>query len=126
MLSQSYLQKCEKLLDDFELTQARMLRLDLMSAENDFLIQMKQMRQFFNPMAAELKKFEFKTERDRLLLTKQIERLIVFLKEMDLHIVGFQTKSPPDENEVIFIFERQHLFKNIYRKHLHDFSSIIS
>jgi hypothetical protein len=126
MAYQSYLRKCEELLTDFEKSQLHMLRLNLNEAGVNFLIQMKLMRQFFKQILKELDDHSFDTDRDKILLTKQIKRLLVFLKEMDLHILGFQTNPPPDEIEIIFIFERQHLFKNIYRKHLNDFTSIIN
>jgi hypothetical protein len=113
----SYLEKCEKLLSEFEKSQLRMLRLDLKNAGDSFLEQMKQMRQFFKQISTELQDMSFNNSRDQVLLIKQIERLLVFLKEMDLHIRGFHTKPPPDENEIIFIFERQHL---------NDFASIIN
>ena len=122
----SYLEKCEKLLSEFEKSQLRMLCLDLKNAGDSFLEQMKKMRQFFKQISTELQDMSFNNSRDQVLLIKQIERLLVFLKEMDLHIRGFHTKPPPDENEIIFIFERQHLFKNIYRQHLKDFASIIN
>jgi len=121
----SYLEKCGNMLVDFEKTQLKMLKLDLPGAGNDFYDQIVQMRQFFKQISKELEGHSFNTERDKILLTKQIERLLVFLKEMDLHIAGFQATSLPGEDEIIFVFERQHLFKNIYRKHMSDFSSIM-
>ena len=93
-----------------------MLHLNLENAGEDFLIQIKKMHEFFKKMLTELELFSFKNSRDQLLIYKQIERLEVFLKEMNLHVRGFHTKPPPDEREIIFIFERQHLFKNIFRK----------
>jgi hypothetical protein len=125
MLDKSYLNKSESLLRDFEKTQLKMLQLDLRGASESFLIQLKGMSQFFRNVATEFANHSFKSERDKTLLIKQIERLLVFLKEMDLHLTGFESKVMPDENEIIFIFERQHLFKNIYRKHLTDYSTII-
>ena len=124
MLYQSYVENCEKVLADFEITQAKMLYLDLNNAGKDFLEQMKKMNRFLKQISADLEKYSFKSNKDKLLITKQIERLLVFLKEMDLYIQGFNTKLPSNENEIIFIFERQHLFKNIYRKHLLHIAAI--
>jgi hypothetical protein len=121
---QSYLKKYENLLIDFEKTQLKMLRLDVDGAGDDFINQIIEMRQFFKQVSKELVEHRFKTEREKTLLTKQIERLMIFLKEMDLHIAGFQAKSSPGEDEILFIFERQHLFKNIYRKHMSDLALI--
>ena len=121
---QSYLNTCEKMLDEFEKIQLKMLQLELLQAGDEFINQIKLMRQHFKTMSLEFSKYTFKTEREKILLTKQIERLLIFLKEMDLHIAGFQSSQFPEENEILFIFERQHLFKNIYRKHLIDCSSI--
>ena len=101
-----------------------MLQLNLENAGEDFLIQMKKMHEFFKQTLTELELFSFKNSRDQLLIYKQIERLEVFLKEMNLHVRGFHAKPPPDESEIIFIFELQHLFKNIFRKHLKDFALI--
>jgi hypothetical protein len=122
----SYVKDCEKMLSQFEKTQSKMLKLNLESAGADFSIQLREMRQFFREILKDLREYTFSTERDKTLLTKQIERLLIFLKEMDLHINGFQAKLSPNENEIIFIFERQHLFKNIYRKHLTDYSAIFN
>jgi hypothetical protein len=121
-----YLKNCQKLLSDFENTQEQLLRLDLKSAGEDFLIELNQMREFFKQVSKDLENFSFNSSKDQILISKQIERLLVFLKEMDMHIKGFFTEKRQNENEVIFIFERQHLFKNIYRKHLKDFASIIT
>jgi hypothetical protein len=123
MPNPSYIKKCERLLTDFENTQAEMLQLDFKKAGEDFLIQMKQMRENFKKILIEIAEFSFQNSKDQILINKQIERLLVFLKEMDLHMRGFHSKPPPDETEIIFIFERQHLFKNIFRKHLKDFAS---
>jgi hypothetical protein len=125
MRNQDYLNQCENHLREFEIIQLKMLRLELADAGNDFLAHIKQMRQFFEQTSNELLNYSFNMHRDKILLVKQIERLLVFLKEMDLHIIGFQSMLTPDENEIIFIFERQHIFKNIYRKHMGDFESII-
>lgn len=102
-----------------------MLKLDFYSARTDFSVQIQNMHQLFEDTSKELVNHTFKMNRDKILLIKQIERLIIFLKEMDLHLSGFQKENSPDEKEVIFIFERQHLFKNIYRKHMSDYSSIM-
>lgn len=122
----SYIKKCEEILTSFEETQEQMLHLNLRSAGKDFLIQMKNMHGFFKQVLVELEVSSLKNSKDQFLINKQIERLQVFLKEMDLHVRGFYTKPPPDEMEIIFIFERQHLFKNIFRKHLKDFASIVT
>ena len=121
---QSYIENCEKVLADFENTQAQMLCLDLTNAEKDFLKQMKKMTRLLKQLSTDLENYSFKINKDQVVITKQIERLLVFLKEMDLHMRGFNAKPPPNENEIIFIFERQHLFKNIYRKHLLDIAAI--
>jgi len=120
-----YLKNCKDLLIGFEKIQLKMLQLDLKGASEGFFTQLEEMRQFFTEVKADFANHPFKSDRDKTLLTKQIERLLIFLKEMDLHITGFQSKVTPDENEILFIFERQHLFKNIYRKHLTDYSAII-
>ena len=126
MPDHSYIKNCEKLLFDFENSQTQLLHLDLKSAGEDFLLQIKQMSELFNQILLDLEKYSFQSSRDQILITKQIERLLVFLKEMDMHIRGFYKEQPQSENEVIFIFDRQHLFKNIYRKHLKDFASIVT
>jgi hypothetical protein len=125
MSHQSYLNKCKELLTEFEKIQLKMLQLDLPQAGDDFMDHIKQMHQFFKQCSIDFGGYSFKSEKDKLLLTKQIERLLIFLKEMDLHITGFQAAHFPEENEILFVFERQHLFKNIYRKHMDDFSRIM-
>jgi hypothetical protein len=121
----SYTKKCEEILNCFEKAQRQMLHLNLEDAVKEFIIQMKKMHEIFEQMLSELEAFSFKNRKDQLLINKQIERLQVFLKEMDLHVRGLHTKPHPDEMEIIFIFERQHLFKNIFRKHLKDFTSAV-
>jgi hypothetical protein len=125
MLDQFYHNKCENLLIEFEKNQLKMLQLDLKGASESFLLQLEEMRQFFTMVTADFVNHSFESERDKTLLIKQIQRLLIFLKEMDLHISGFQSNVMPDENEILFIFDRQHLFKNILRKHLNDYSAII-
>lgn len=126
MLYHTYIENCEKSLTVFENIQAQMLYLDLDNAGNAFRILIINMTRLLKQISTELEKYSFKSNKDKVLITKQIERLQVFLKEMDLHIQGFYTNPPPNENELIFIFERQHLFKNIFRKHLSDISAITS
>ena len=120
----SYFKECEDLLIKFEENQSRMLGLDLQIAGKNFSALVKQMRQLFEQMSKELKNIAFKNSRDQLLISKQIELLLLFLQEMDLHMGSFFSMVPPDENKIIFIFERQHLFKNIYRKHIRDLNAI--
>jgi hypothetical protein len=126
MLFKSYVENCEKVLAAFETTQAKMLHLDLNNAGREFQKQMKTMIRLLKQISAELEKYSFRNHNDKVLITKQIERLMIFLKEMEVHLRGLNTKPPPNENEIIFIFERQHVFKNIYRKHLVDIAAIIN
>ena len=121
----SYTKKCEEILNRFEKAQRQMLHLNLEDAEKEFIIQMKKMHENFEQMLSELEAFSFKNSKDQLLINNQIERLQVFLKELDLHVKGLHTKPHLDEMEIIFIFGRQHLFKNIFRKHLKDFTSTV-
>ena len=125
MQYQYYIETSEKLLADFEKTQAQMLHLDLINAGNDFQKQITKIARLLRHMSKDLENNSFKNNKNKILIIKQIKRLLVFLKEMNLHIHGFFLTPPPNENEIIFIFERQHLFKNIYRKHLSDITVLI-
>ena len=102
-----------------------MLKMELSRSGSDFSAQMKEMHQLFEEVSQDLMSHSFKVSRDKLLLTKQVERLKIFIKEMELHLSEFQNENALPEEDVLFIFERQHIFKNIYRKHMSDFASII-
>jgi hypothetical protein len=123
--NQLYLDKCVTFLKAFEISQRKMLKMDLQSSGSEFSNQIKDMHQFFEKATHDLKQYSYETARDKMLLTKQVERLIIFLKEMELHISEFHKETVSLEDNVLFIFERQHLFKNIYRKHLSDYDSIM-
>ena len=125
MTNNTYLETCRQLLKAFETTQYLMLRMELKLAEEEFLIEMQEMRLTFNQMGRIIQKKSFSVKRDQILLKKQIERLEKFLSEMKGHIQGFSRRPAPDEKKIIFIFNRQHLFKNIYRKHLSDFVNLL-
>ncbi len=124
MYSHSYTEECRRLIQAFEKTQYIMLRLDIINAEKEFLIEIVKIRQLIKPMSIALQEKEFAVKRDQTLLLKQIERLLMFLKEMEGHIKGFSQNNSPAEKEIIFYFERQHLFKNIFHRHIDDFAQL--
>lgn len=124
MDNQTYVEECGKLIKTFEYAQQQMLRLNLIIAQEEFSLDIIEMRNYFVQMQRLLEKKNFEVKRDKILLTKQIDRLLKFLKEMERYIQDFKKDPPPDEKEIIFIFDRQHLFKNIFHKHLSDFASL--
>jgi len=118
-----YIQECKLLLQAFEITQETMLRLNLPCACDEFQVEMNGFRALFNEMSVTLRQKEDFSPRRRVLLTKQIERLNKFLKEMNGLISGCRYDQNLKETHIIFVFERQHLFKNILRRHLKDMAA---
>ena len=108
MTYQSYLQKSKMLLKEFEKTQLLLLRLNLKDSGIAFHNQMNQFYQNFKQISAELENFSFKNNKDQTLICKQIERLSVFLKEMDFNIeanrvnfLPFQETFDLTRNEIL-------------------------
>jgi hypothetical protein len=122
----SYIESSEKVLKEFENTQEHMLYRNLAYAAKNFRIQNKNMVRFLDQISKDLETYSFKNSKDQVLVTKQVEKLRVFLKEMELHIFRFHSKPPPDEHDIIFVFERQYVFKKMYRKHLSDIADIMN
>jgi hypothetical protein len=121
---QTYLNDCRLLLIEFEKTQLQMLRMNIERAAEEFNSEIKQMRFSFEKMKALVKNTSFDSLKDQILLNGQIGRLLSFLKEMEGHVLHMQEGKIENEQKVIFIFDRQHLFKKIYRKHLLDFERL--
>ena len=84
--------------------------------------QIQRMVNLFNGLDDILKQSKI----NHYLLGKQQQRLRTFLKELQSQCKSLESMSAADEHGVIFIFERQHLFKNIFGKHLRDFAKIYS
>jgi len=122
----TYINEARLLLQAFEQTQSMMLFMKLQESVAEFEIELQQMNGIFHKMHLKLLSREFISSRDKTLLTKQIERLLKFLKEMTGHIDQIKTNPALSESQIILIFHRQHMFKNIYKKHLSDFIRIIS
>ena len=119
-----YIPYARKLLQAFEHTQADMLLLDLEKSRSEFLIEVQEMRSIFAKTLSDLAEKKFKTIRDKRLLTGQLEKMLIILKEMSGHLRLKKPGHTADEGHIIFIFYRQHLFKNIYRRHLSDYVRI--
>ena len=122
----NYINEARLFLQAFEQTQSTMLFMKLRESVEEFEIELQDMYKLFNEMHLKLSSREFNSDRDKTLLTKQIERLLKFLKEMAGHIDRIKSNPPLSEEQIILIFHRQHLFKNIYVKHLTDYVRIIS
>jgi hypothetical protein len=122
----TYINEARLLLQAFEQTQSTMLFMKLQESVEEFEIELQNMYILFKETHLKLSSRKFYNDRDKTLLTKQIERLLKFLKEMTGHIDRIKTNPPPSEEQIILIFHRQHLFKNIYKKHLSDYIMIIS
>ena len=123
-MPQNYLQDMRLFFQAFEHTQLLMLRSDFIRCVEEFELEIGQISDTLRAMKDHIEKKEMSDKRLQLLLSRQIDRLQKFLKEMLLHCARIGAADPPSGKEVIFIFERQHLFKNIYRKHLSDFTTL--
>ena len=122
-MPQNYLQEMRLYLQAFEHTQLLMLRADFNRCVEEFEIEIEQISGNLTAMKKSIGDTNISEKRINFLLGRQIDRLLKFLKEMLLHCGRLGGKPPLTGKEVIFIFERQHLFKNIYRKHLSDFTN---
>jgi len=119
-----YIPYARQLLQAFEHTQADMLLLDLEKSRSEFLIEVQEMRSIFAKTLSDLAEKKFKTIRDKRLLTGQLEKMLIILKEMSGHLRLIKPDHTAAEKQIIFIFYRQHLFKNIFKKHLSDYFRI--
>ncbi len=125
-MNSDYFTECTQLLQAFELTQAGMLQKKHQLAGEEFQIEILKMRQIFIHQKDELQKKNTAQLNKQLILIKQIERLISFMKEFALHMEKLCTVNDLAEEEIIFIFERQYKFKAIYKKHLADFRTAVA
>lgn len=123
--NKDYIQECKLFLQAFENTQALMLEMKCESAALEFESEIEVLNQLVNEMHAFLCGKD-QTNKSVFLLTRQIERVNVFFKEMRGLLINLKDGGQIESSQIIMIFERQHLFKNIFRKHLADFSKLSS
>ena len=121
MLNSNYISECKQLLQAFELSQAEMLQKHYQTAAGEFAEELEQMKVRFGSVYSELEKIKFADPNHKLLLVKQIERLLTFMKEFSLHINDLFKQKSIKEEQILFIFERQYKFKQIYKRHIEDF-----
>jgi hypothetical protein len=124
MIYNHYLSQCRQLLQAFEQTQSIMLRLDFVNAYKEFTIEISEFNNLLEEMKIVLTERKFADNRQQYLYIKQIQRLQTFLKEMQGLIKNLTAQPEYEIKKIIFIFDRQHLFKNILRKHISDFVKI--
>ena len=125
MFNKNYISGCKQLLQAFELTQANMLNKKYELAREEFLIEINQMSNLFTQMKSELNTRTIAGEKHSLLLMKQIDRLIKFIKEFSRQFDKLDEPDQVSEEEIIFIFERQYKFKVVYKRHLVDFVALV-
>ena len=125
MFNKNYISECKQLLQAFELTQANMLNKKFKLARKEFLIEINQMAILFTQMQSELNLKIFAEEKQKLLLMKQIDRLIKFMKEFGMQVDKLDEPDQVSDEEIIILFERQYKFKVIYKKHLADFVDFV-
>ena len=124
MLNSNYITECKQLLQAFELSQAEMLLKNYQTAASEFAEELEQMKVRFGSVYGELEKINFTEPNHKLLLIKQIERLLTFMKEFSLHINDLFKQKSITEEQILFIFERQYKFKRIYKRHIEDYRRI--
>jgi len=119
-----YLEECRQLFKAFEKSQGKMLTFSIEAAVDEFKTETELLESNFRKMQIMLKNKKEIEPKQKLLFEKQILRLLKFLKELSTLLPKLIKNPPPEAKDIIFIFERQHLFKNIFKKHLADFSKI--
>ena len=124
MSNSNYISECTQLLQAFELTQAEMLEKNYVAAAGEFAEELERMKVLFGGEYSDLTKTKIVEPDYRNLLIRQIERLLLFMKEFTLHLDELLKQKSIREEQVLFIFERQYKFKRIYKKHLEDFRKI--
>ena len=120
----SYLQDCRQLLQAFEDTQSKLIRLKIPEAVTEFRVEIRRLDTDFSKMYRELgTRFD---ERNRMvyLNLKQLERLRIFLKELKTHIEQLEEMNTPDHTMILFYLQRQYKFKQIFRRHLTDYARL--
>ncbi len=125
MFNINYISGCKQLLQAFELTQANLLYKKFELARKEFLIEINQMIILFTQMQSELNLRTFAEEKQKLLLMKQINRLIKFIKEFGMQVDKLDAPDQVSNEEIIILFERQYKFKVIYKRHLADFVALV-
>ena len=121
-MNSNYLAECKQLLQAFEITQAELLRFNLENAVGEFRLEIAHFSELFIDMSASLKENKSFNDRQRLLLKKQTERLLIYLKELAGSLYELTDKNKHDGLQLIHIFERQYKFKTILKNHLNDFT----
>lgn len=115
------MQKCKQILQAFEVSQSAMLRLKTDTACKEFAAEIDIMEKLFTEIQADIDNREIESG-TKTLLVKQLERLLVFTKELTGYMDKLSVEQQVTPELIIFVFERQYKFKNILRKHLADFA----
>jgi hypothetical protein len=121
VLNRNYITECKQLLQAFELSQAEMLQKNYQTAAGEFAQELEQMKVLFGRAYSEFENQSAAEQSRKRLLIKQIERLLMFMKEFSLHLNDLFKHSSISEEQIIFIFERQYKFKQIYKRHIEDY-----
>ena len=124
MSDSNYLADCRQILQAFELSQAQMLHLKYPTAQQEIQMEIKQMEERFTGMHKALTEKGNSSDKKYLILVKQLDRLLKFIKELHGQMSQMGQTAYYTEKEILFIFERQYKFKAIYKKHLSDFARI--
>jgi hypothetical protein len=120
----TYLQNCRLLLQAFEDTQAKLLRLKTAEAIAEFRTEIRQLDQDFLKMHHEIGRRFDAGNRTAFLNLRQLERLRSFLKELRTHTDHLENMDRPDHTMIIFFVQRQYKFKQIFRRHLTDYARL--
>jgi len=115
------MQKCKQILQAFELSQSAMLRRKTDTACQEFAAEIDIMEKLFTEIQADIDNREIESG-TKTLLVKQLERLLIFTKELTGYMDILSVEQQVTPELIIFVFERQYKFKNILRKHLADFA----
>lgn len=115
-----YVQDMRLLFQAFENSQVHLLRRRIQKACDEFIAEFNQLEHQFKHLHSAHSILYKMAPNRRLLIEKQIERLQKFIREMIGTMNQLQNAGQVEDARILFLFERQHLFKNILRRHLKD------
>lgn len=119
-----YLQDSRQILQAFESTQAKLIRLKIAEAVSEFSVEIWRMDTEFSRMHARLRQHPEAQDRLTSLNLLQLDRLQNFLKELQLQVRQLQDMRTPDHKLILFFLQRQYKFKQIFRRHLTDYARL--
>ena len=124
MWASTYLQNNRQLLQAFEDTQSKLIRLKIAEAIEEYRIELGQMENEFFGLHKMLENRSHEINKIVIVNLRQLERLQNFLKELKTHVDQLTGMKQTDHNLILFILQRKYKFKRILRRHLADYARL--